>query len=160
MIIDYKTAKNIFPIQNKKIIFKSGCFDIFHIGHLNSLMEAKSYADILVVGIGSDLNIKKYKGKNRPIFNENDRSKIIDSIKFVDYTIIMNEDTPNNIWIDHQELISIIKPNFYFLIKEDKNLKYKEDFAKKNNMQIIFQNNNILFENDLISTTFIENKLK
>ena len=163
MIITYNQAREIFPsLKNdgKKIIFKSGCFDIFHIGHLETLKEAKSHADILVVGIGSDINIRKFKGEDRPIFNEQQRSEVIDSVKYTDYTIIMDETITNDVWIDHEELVSIINPDFYFLIKNDKMMKYKIEFAQKYNMKIILQNDFIQNHQEIMSSTTILNILK
>lgn len=66
----------------KKVI-TFGTFDVFHVGHINIIERAASLGDYLIVGVSSDsLNFSK---KNRyPIYNENDRMKIISSLKFVD----------------------------------------------------------------------------
>ncbi|WMY74574.1 adenylyltransferase/cytidyltransferase family protein [Buttiauxella selenatireducens] len=65
----------------KKII-TFGTFDVFHVGHINILERAAKLGDQLIVGISSDkLNFSK---KNRlPIYHENDRQKIVSSLKFV-----------------------------------------------------------------------------
>ena len=94
------TLKN----KNKKIIFTNGCFDILHIGHIKYLEEAKSFGDILILGLNSDKSIKKLKGENRPINNQNDRAYVLASLEVVDYLVVFNEDTPF-------ELISLIKPD-------------------------------------------------
>jgi len=66
----------------KKVI-TFGTFDVFHIGHVNILERARQYGDELIVGVSSDaLNFNK-KGRY-PIYHENDRRKIISSLKFVD----------------------------------------------------------------------------
>ena len=88
---------------NKKIVFTNGCFDLLHIGHITYLEEAKKLGDILVVGINSDKSVKKLKGPDRPIQNENDRSQILAALKSVDHTILFSEETPLN-------LIKHIKP--------------------------------------------------
>lgn len=80
--------------ENKKIVFTNGCFDILHKGHASYLNQAKSLGDILVVGINSDSSVKKLKGNDRPVNNENDRAFLIDNLKSVDYAIIFGEDTP------------------------------------------------------------------
>ena len=90
--------------DNKKIVFTNGCFDIVHPGHIHLLSQAKLFGDILVVGLNSDKSVKKLKGKERPLVNESDRSKIILSIKYVDYVIIFDELTP-------REIIEKIKPD-------------------------------------------------
>jgi len=88
----------------KKIVFTNGCFDILHIGHVKYLEKAKQLGDILIVGINSDKSVTRLKGKGRPINNENDRSKIINALGFVDLVIIFHEDTP-------LKIISKIKPD-------------------------------------------------
>ena len=66
-----------------KTVITFGTFDVFHVGHVNILERAKEYGDKLIVGVSSDqLNFSK---KNRyPIFDENERMKIIKSLHCVD----------------------------------------------------------------------------
>lgn len=73
-------------ITMKKII-TFGTFDVFHVGHINILERAAALGDYLIVGVSSDkLNFDK---KSRyPIYNEADRMKIIQSLKFVDQVFI------------------------------------------------------------------------
>lgn len=80
--------------ENKKVVFTNGCFDILHIGHVRYLEEAKSCGDILVVGINTDSSVRKLKGPERPIQNENDRAQILVALKAVDYTVLFSEETP------------------------------------------------------------------
>jgi D-beta-D-heptose 7-phosphate kinase/D-beta-D-heptose 1-phosphate adenosyltransferase len=98
-----KTVK-ILKQQNKKIVFTNGCFDILHKGHVSYLNEAKSYGDILILGLNSDKSVQKLKGKDRPINCEDDRAYILVSLQSVDFVVIFSEDTPYN-------LISLIKPD-------------------------------------------------
>jgi D-beta-D-heptose 7-phosphate kinase / D-beta-D-heptose 1-phosphate adenosyltransferase len=95
---------NVLKSKNKKIIFTNGCFDILHIGHIKFLEKAKSFGDVLIVGLNSDLSVKQIKGENRPINNQNDRAHILASLEVVDYLVIFNEDTPYN-------LIKLIQPD-------------------------------------------------
>ncbi|CNH13217.1 adenylyltransferase/cytidyltransferase family protein [Yersinia pekkanenii] len=70
----------------KKII-TFGTFDVFHVGHINILERAASYGDKLIVGVSSDeLNLSKKK--RYPIYSQNDRVKIISSLRFVDEVFI------------------------------------------------------------------------
>jgi D-beta-D-heptose 7-phosphate kinase/D-beta-D-heptose 1-phosphate adenosyltransferase len=80
--------------KKKKIVFTNGCFDILHTGHIKILQKAKSLGDIVVVGLNTDRSVKRLKGSSRPINNQRDRAILLDSIKFVDYIIFFNEDTP------------------------------------------------------------------
>jgi D-beta-D-heptose 7-phosphate kinase / D-beta-D-heptose 1-phosphate adenosyltransferase len=90
--------------KSKKIIFTNGCFDILHIGHIKYLEEAKSFGDILIIGLNSDQSIKNIKGDKRPINNQNDRACILAALEVVDYLVIFDEVTP-------LELIKLINPD-------------------------------------------------
>jgi len=91
--------------ESKDIIFTNGCFDIIHSGHVTYLKSAKALGDILIVGLNSDSSVKKLKGDTRPINNESHRSSVLSAIKYVDYVVIFNDETP-------YELIKTIKPKF------------------------------------------------
>jgi rfaE bifunctional protein nucleotidyltransferase chain/domain len=80
-----------------KTVFTNGCFDIVHIGHISLLEYSKSLGDKLIVAINSDKSIQKLKGKDRPINNESDRKKFLESIKWVDEVIIFDDETPIDI---------------------------------------------------------------
>ena len=80
--------------KNKRIVFTNGCFDILHIGHIKYLEEAKSFGDILILGLNSDTSVRKIKGNDRPINSQNERAYIISALDLVDYVVIFNEETP------------------------------------------------------------------
>lgn len=88
----------------KKIAFTNGCFDILHAGHIYSLMQAASFADVLIVGLNSDASTKRLKGENRPVNNEQNRALLLASLAVVDAVVLFNEDTP-------YELITSILPD-------------------------------------------------
>ena len=90
--------------KGKKIIFTNGCFDILHAGHVKYLEEAKSYGDILILGLNADSSVRKLKGPTRPINNQDDRAYILASLESVDYVVIFEEETP-------YELIKLIQPH-------------------------------------------------
>ncbi|EGK8097695.1 D-glycero-beta-D-manno-heptose-7-phosphate kinase [Campylobacter lari] len=91
-------------IQNQKVVFTNGCFDIMHYGHIKYLEKAKKLGDILVVGLNSDESVKRLKGNSRPINLEFQRACMLASMYFVDYVVIFDEDTP-------YELIEFLKPD-------------------------------------------------
>ena len=72
--------------NNKVIGFTAGVYDLFHIGHLNILKNAKSYCDYLIVGVSTDEVVKQNKGKV-PVFSFNERISIVEAIKYVDKAI-------------------------------------------------------------------------
>ena len=65
--------------------YTSGVFDLFHIGHLNLLKNAKGMCDRLIVGVTTD-DLSLYKGK-KPLIPFEDRIEIVRSIKYVDSVV-------------------------------------------------------------------------
>lgn len=84
-------------LQNKKVVFTNGVFDILHAGHVDYLTKAKTKGDILIVAVNSDSSVKKIKGELRPIVPQNERAFIISSLKPVDYVVIFDDETPYEI---------------------------------------------------------------
>jgi len=66
--------------------FTTGVFDMFHIGHLNLLENAKSKCDFLVVGVNSDKLVSEYKSKNAVVPFE-ERLRIVSAMRCVDEAI-------------------------------------------------------------------------
>lgn len=138
--------------ENKNIILTSGCFDIIHIGHLNTLKQAKKLGDILMVCLSSDEQIKLLKGKDRPINNYQDRIDLFKTINYVDYIILYDESN-----IEKEEtldnIMKIVDPKYWVKGNDyiEKNILEKHPHLK--NIKLI---KNI--ENK--STTHIINKIK
>ncbi len=89
---------------SQKIVFTNGCFDILHAGHVKYLEEAKSYGDILIVGLNSDLSVKKLKGESRPVNTLKDRAAVLAALESVDFVVEFDDDTP-------YELVKAFKPD-------------------------------------------------
>lgn len=70
-----------------KIGYTDGVYDLFHVGHLNMIQTAKQHCEYLIVGVHGDDVVEEYK-HHKPIINENDRRRIIESIKGVDWAVI------------------------------------------------------------------------
>ena len=92
--------------RTKKIVFTNGCFDIIHAGHVRYLTAAKSFGDVLIVGLNTDESVRKLKGNSRPINNQSDRAEVLLGLKAVDHVIFFGEQTAEN-------LIAEVKPNVY-----------------------------------------------
>ena len=109
MVIDRKNIGNLvttLKAEGKKIVFTNGCFDILHVGHVRYLNEAKALGDILILGLNSDSSVKSLKGSNRPINNESDRAEVLSALKAIDYVVIFDEKTAENI-------VGEVKPDIY-----------------------------------------------
>ncbi|MBT4730943.1 D-glycero-beta-D-manno-heptose-7-phosphate kinase [Candidatus Woesearchaeota archaeon] len=101
---EIKDLANDLKNRGKKIVFTNGCFDILHVGHVKYLEEAKSFGDVLILGLNSDESVTLLKGEGRPINLQMDRAYILAALEPVDYVVIFSEDTPYN-------LIKLIKPH-------------------------------------------------
>lgn len=86
----------------KTIVFTNGCFDILHIGHKRYLEKAAALGDLLVIGVNSDDSVKRLKGNDRPVNNEQDRLELLTAFPFVDKVVLFSEDTPYEIIEDLQ----------------------------------------------------------
>lgn len=92
--------------QGKTIVTTNGCFDILHVGHVRYLQATKAFADVMIVCLNSDVSVKKIKGSDRPINNENDRAEILCALECVDYVVLFDESSP-------VDLLCEIKPDVY-----------------------------------------------
>jgi D-beta-D-heptose 7-phosphate kinase/D-beta-D-heptose 1-phosphate adenosyltransferase len=90
--------------KDKKIVFTNGCFDILHAGHVKYLEEAKSYGDLLVLGLNSDASVTRLKGESRPINQVEDRAAVLAGLESIDFVVEFTDDTP-------YELIKAVKPD-------------------------------------------------
>lgn len=86
--------RNIWRTFSKKVVFTNGCFDILHHGHIHLLAEAASLGDILVVGVNTDSSVKRLKGEERPVTNEQDRLFQLAALLCVDAVCLFDDDTP------------------------------------------------------------------
>ena len=86
--------------DGKTIVTTNGCFDILHVGHVRYLQKTKTFADVLIVALNSDVSVKKIKGPDRPINNENDRAEILCALACVDYVVLFDESSPENLLVE------------------------------------------------------------
>lgn len=80
--------------QGKRIVFTNGCFDLIHSGHVYTLAQAKTFGDILVVGVNADASVTRLKGDKRPILDQASRLTLLAALEVVDYVTTFEEDTP------------------------------------------------------------------
>ena len=80
-------------------VWVNGTFDVLHVGHLK-LLEFASKLGKLRVGIDTDKRVKELKGEDRPFNNQEDRKKMLESIKYVDEVVLFDS---------REELIDAVK---------------------------------------------------
>ena len=151
-IIDRESLGHILKKEKKdgkKVVFTNGCFDILHRGHIEYLSGASDLGDVFVIGLNSDISVRKLKGKNRPAIDEESRSFTMASFEFVDYLILFSEDTPS-------ELMQVLKPDVWVKGGDYKNI---EDLPEHRVMMEIGGEVVILPFVEGFSTTDIYNKI-
>ncbi len=96
--------RSVREAGKSRIVFTNGCFDILHRGHVELLEQARALGDFLLLGLNSDTSVRRLKGEERPLVNEQDRAYILSRLEAVDTVCLFDEDTP-------LELIRNIKPD-------------------------------------------------
>ena len=74
----------------KTVVITNGCFDVLHVGHLRVLQEAKRQGDRLVAAINADAAVRRLKGPQRPVHNEQDRADMLLALRCVDAVVIFD----------------------------------------------------------------------
>lgn len=108
---------------NKKVVLVGGCFDILHVGHIKFLEEAREKGDILFVLLESDANIRRKKGKNRPINPSKYRSTVLTTLLSVNYVIPLQGVTKDK---EYDKLIVQICPNIIAMTQGDSQIERRK----------------------------------
>lgn len=106
-IIDRDKLKSLLALwkfKGYRVVFTNGCFDILHLGHIDYLSKARQLGDVLIIGLNTDNSVKRIKGENRPVNNQDARSMLLASMSCVDALVLFDEETP-------YDLINYIQPN-------------------------------------------------
>jgi D-glycero-beta-D-manno-heptose 1-phosphate adenylyltransferase len=103
-LLNLKRKLAFWKFKGQSVVFTNGCFDILHLGHVDYLSRAADQGRIFIAGINTDDSVKKIKGKNRPVNNEEARSMLLASLFFIDAVVLFEEETP-------LDLIKIVSPD-------------------------------------------------
>lgn len=112
-VIELKHLKRI----KKPLLFTNGCFDILHEGHLSLFEFCRSLASDqyeVVLAVNSDISISKIKGSTRPICKEKTRLSVLNALPFIDWILVFDEETPQNI-LEHLRPEILVKGGDYTL---------------------------------------------
>jgi rfaE bifunctional protein nucleotidyltransferase chain/domain len=90
--------------DGKKVVFTNGVFDLLHIGHITYMTKAAELGDKLIIGLNADSSVKRLKGDDRPVNNQNSRALLLAALFFVDAVVLFEEDTP-------QQLVAALLPD-------------------------------------------------
>ncbi|MDH7569130.1 MAG: D-glycero-beta-D-manno-heptose 1-phosphate adenylyltransferase [Armatimonadota bacterium] len=93
-------------IQECRVVFTNGCFDLLHIGHVRYLQQARALGDFLVVGLNDDDSVRRLKGKNRPLIPATERAEMLAALECVDAVALFPQDRPD-------DLMRLVRPHFH-----------------------------------------------
>ena len=109
-----KKIRNSYKKNKINVILAHGVFDILHVGHILYFEEAKKKNCKLVVSVTDDKFVNK--GEGRPIFNINERVKILSSIASIDHIVISHD-------LSAVKIIKSLKPDYFIKGKDYKDKK-------------------------------------
>jgi cytidyltransferase-like protein len=118
------------PTTQKKVLV-TGCYDWFHSGHVRFFEEASEYGDLYVVA-GNDVNVEFLKGAGHPMFKQDERRYIVQSIRFVTQALI----STGMGWMDAEPQIALVKPDIY-LVNEDGDKPEKRAFCEEHGLEYV-----------------------
>lgn len=103
-MFSYNKVYDVVDFEIQGGIFTNGCFDIIHKGHIDLFQFCDTYRirkgftldnwhSKIIVGVNSDSSIKKLKGNNRPIMDQDNRLSILNAISFIDYIVLFDNES-------------------------------------------------------------------
>jgi len=93
-----------YTTLGRTVVFTNGCFDILHAGHVAYLEKAKTFGDVLVLGLNSDASVRQIKGDLRPVICQAQRARVVAALSCVDHVVLFDAPDPG-------ELIQNIAPH-------------------------------------------------
>ncbi len=113
--------------KGKAVVLAGGCFDVLHLGHLKFLEAAKKQGDILIVALENDENVRRLKGKDRPINPEKNRAENLLKTKLVDQVLILPTLKTGS---DYLKMVQTIKPVIIAVTSGDPQMENKKKQAE------------------------------
>lgn len=118
-------------LTSRKKVVVTGSFDWLHSGHVRFFEETSALGDLYVV-VGHDANIRLLKGKGHPLFSQDERGYMVQSIRYVKRTLISS----GHGWMDGEPEINEIKPDIY-AVNQDGDRSEKRKFCKEHDIEYI-----------------------
>jgi cytidyltransferase-like protein len=114
-----------------KRVIVTGCFDWFHSGHVRFFEEVSALGDLYVV-VGHDANLRLLKGEGHPMFPQDERRYMVQSVRFVKQALISS----GHGWMDAEPEMALIKPDLY-VVNEDGDVPEKRSFCQAHGIEYV-----------------------
>lgn len=135
--------------EQKKLVFVSGVFDLFHQEHQKFLEKASQHGEYLIVGIESDVRVRKLKGEGRPSWPQEKRKQAVESFPVVSMAFVLPEEFSKP--SDHELLIRTLRPHVLAVSSHSPHLPEKQKIMDLVNGKVVVVHDH----NPQISTTQI-----
>lgn len=117
--------------SSRKKVIVTGCFDWLHSGHVRFFEETSELGDLYVV-VGHDENVRLLKGKGHPLFPQDERRYMVESVRHVKQALI----STGHGWMDAAPEIARIRPDIYVL-NEDGDKPEKRKFCEQHGLEYV-----------------------
>ena len=83
-------AKRLIEEVQRVVVMTTGCYDVFHAGHVRHLERSRALGTKLIVALNSDKSVQRLKGPTRPINSQEQRKAVLEALRSVDEVRIFN----------------------------------------------------------------------
>jgi D-beta-D-heptose 7-phosphate kinase/D-beta-D-heptose 1-phosphate adenosyltransferase len=104
-VADFVKFAQIRRAAGFRVVFTNGCFDLLHAGHRALLRQAKAEGDVLLVAVDSDANVRRNKGNDRPIQDQDTRAGNIAALSGVSAVCVFDDGQNGG----HNTLLQLIR---------------------------------------------------
>ena len=119
------------PTTGRKKVIVTGCYDWLHSGHVRFFEEVAQLGELYVV-VGHDANIRSLKGDGHPMFKQDQRRYMVQSVRFVHQALVSSGEG----WMDAEPEIEILKPDIY-AVNQDGDKPEKRQFSQEHGLEYV-----------------------
>jgi cytidyltransferase-like protein len=127
----FPPALKVTPSAQRRKVVVTGCYDWFHSGHVRFFEEVSELGDLYVV-VGSDANLALLKGDGHPLFPQNERRYVVQSVRYVTQALI----STGQGWMDAEPEIALLQPDMYG-VNEDGDKPEKREFCRAHGLEYV-----------------------
>ncbi len=122
-------------MKKYKNVYVIGVFDLFHLGHVRILKNARQLGENLIVAINGDKLVSTYK--RPPIYSETERLEIIKACRYVDTAFIV-QDYDNKCYLEKYNIDVIVHGDDWERSNYLKQIRVSEEYLKSKNIDLLF----------------------
>jgi ethanolamine-phosphate cytidylyltransferase len=156
-ITEFMGAGTREPGPDDTVVYVAGAFDLFHAGHVDFLQKCKEIGSFIIVGLHNDWEVNRYKGKNYPIMNLQERVLSVLACKYVSEVIIGAPYTVTEFMLESMKVNHVVQGVTRVYPDEDGNDPY--EVPKKKDIFQVIDSGSIL-TTDIIVQRIIQHRME